>query len=561
MTATLVRRSHRRRRLHERLASLRGGAFASYQAVMARAGLPDGCSSRARAGAVLALLLGLAACSPDRHDPTRPPNVLWVVWDTVRADHLSLYGYERPTTPFLSKWAKDARVFDDALSVAGYTLPSHASMFTGLLPSEHCVNTQHPWLDEGFTTLAEVLAGAGYRTFLFSANPHVSPAPGGNLAQGFERSEHPWSPKWALAAKRIILGKLAPEDRSSELPQRLDRPRGQAGSAWDIKAAGAIAQTATLEWLASGDPAKPYFVFLNYMEAHRPTLPPRALRERLMSPEDVKRSYQVDRSWLTMWEYTFGLRDYTDADLALTRATYDAALLELDGLLENLLDALDDAGYLDDTVVILTSDHGEHLGEAHMLDHQYSLHQVLLHVPLVVYAPRRVEPGHETRPVATFDLFPTVLELAGVTPPAGLHSQAVSLLTPQAERRRIAESPETSFVGIAQVKRKHPDFDPAPFQRSLRAFVSHAQKFIWGSDGRNAVYDLSQDPLETHNLISEKPELAADLERQLEDSRRALARCDPATLGDGLSALPPEQRARLEALGYLEERVDPQPTP
>src|SRR5262245_35625716 len=274
---------------------------------MARAGLPDRRSRRACAGALLCLLLTSIACSRSSDAPARRPNVLWVVWDTVRADHLSLNGYERPTTPYLSEWAENARVFDDALSVAGYTLPSHASMFTGLMPTEHCVNTQHPWLDDSFTTLAELLRSAGYRTFLFSANPHVAAAPGGNLAQGFERAEHPWSPKWAPEAKRVILEKLAPEDRSSELPQRLDRPRGQAGSAWDIKAAGEVAQLATLEWLKQSDPKKPYFVFLNYMEAHRPTLPPRRLREELMSPEDVERSYQVDRSWLTMWEYTFGL--------------------------------------------------------------------------------------------------------------------------------------------------------------------------------------------------------------------------------------------------------------
>ena len=461
------------RAIHALPRSLRFGAFASYQAVMVRAGRPDGRTRRACAIALLALL---SACSRSSEEPARPPNVLWIVWDTVRADHLSLYGYAKPTTPFLSEWAKDARVFDDALSVAGYTLPSHASMFTGLLPSEHCVNTQHPWLDDSFTTLAELLRGAGYRTFLFSANPHVAAASGGNLAQGFEREEHPWSPKWAAEAKRIILGKLAPEDRSSELPQRLDRPRGQAGSAWDIKAAGEVAQLATLEWLAASDKTRPYFVFLNYMEAHRPTMPPRRLRERLMSPEDVERSYRVDRSWLTMWEYTFGLRDYTDAELELTRATYDAALLELDELLRDLLGALDDAGYLDDTVVIVSSDHGEHLGEAHMLDHQYSLHQVLLHVPLVVYAPKRMAAGHETRPVATFDLFPSVLELTGVAAPAGLRSRAVSLLTPQPERRRVAESPATSFVGIAQVKRIHPDFDPTPFQRSLRSLVANAQQ-------------------------------------------------------------------------------------
>jgi arylsulfatase A-like enzyme len=507
----------------------------------------------------LALLALLAACGGGCGEPapSRPPNVLWIVWDTVRADHLSLHGYARPTTPFLDAWAKDARVFDDALSVAGYTLPSHASMFTGLMPSEHCTHNKHPWLDDSFTTVAELLRDAGYRTFLFSANPHVAPAPGGNLAQGFERSEHPWSPKWAPRAKQIILAKLPPEDRSSELPQRLEAARGgQAGSAWAIKAAGELAQQATLEWLAASDAQRPWFVLLNYMEAHRPTVPARRIRERLLSPADVEKSYQVDRSWLPMWEYTFGLRDYSEAEIELTRATYDATLIELDELLRELLAGLEEAGQLDDTVVIVTSDHGEHLGEAHMLDHQYSLHQVLLHVPLVLHYPRRVPAGRETRPVSTIDLFPTVLELAGVAPPAGLRSRAVSLLAPQAQRRRFAESGSSSDVGVAQVKRAHPEFDPAPFLRNLRAFVADAKKLTWGSDGRHALHDLASDPLETRDLLPAQPEIGARLAGELDRYWDGLARCDVAALPDRLGGLSRAQRRRLEALGYLEESGD-----
>jgi hypothetical protein len=132
----------------------------------------------------------------------------------------------------------------------------------------------------------------------------------------------------------------------------------------------------------------------------------------------------------------------------------------------------------------------------------------------------------------------------------------VSLLAPQPERRRLAESPAISFVGIAQVKRAHPDFDPTPWQRSLRALVSGARKLLEGSDGRNAVYDLAVDPLETRNQIDAEPQLAAGLVRELETLGATLARCNPSQLGDGLSGLPPEQRERLEALGYLEERGD-----
>ncbi len=506
----------------------------------------------------LVLLVAFAGCSPPGEEPAvhaERPNLLWIVWDTVRADHLGLYGYTRGTTPFLSEWASEARVFENALSVAGYTLASHASMFTGLYPSEHCTHNQHPWLDDSFTTLAELLAGAGYRTFLFSANPYVAGPSGANLAQGFERSEHPWSPKWAPRARALVEAKVTSEDRSSELSERIAAARSGRGDLfpWNIKAAGALAKTATLEWLASSPPERPFAVFLNYMEAHRPLIPPRRLRERFLSPDEVERSYRVNRSWLPMWEYTFGLREYSKDDLALTRATYDAAVLELDELLRDLIEALRDSGYLENTIVILTSDHGEHLGEAHMLDHQYSLHQVLLRVPLVLYAPGRIAPGREPSPVSTFDLFPTLLEITGVAPPDGQRSGAVSLLAPRAQRRLFAEEPASSSVGIERVLRAHPGFDPSSFARRLRALVSGSSKFVWGSDGRNVLYELADDPLETRNLLGEKAPQAARLADELEDFTRTLDRCDAASLGIAPREPTREQREMLENLGYLDD--------
>jgi arylsulfatase A-like enzyme len=498
----------------------------------------------------------LMACG-DARPVARGPNVLWVVWDTVRADRMSLHGHARPTTPRLDAWAAGARVFDDAVSPAGYTMPSHASMFTGLLPGEHCAHNGQPRLEDRFTTLAELLRDAGYRTFLFSANPHVSAQPARNLAQGFERTEHPWSPRWGDEALRLVQAKLPAEDRSSELAERLAAAeRGDRSlTPWNIKAAGALAQRAVLEWLASGDAQRPWFVFLNYMEAHRPLIPPRSYRELMMSEKDVGRSYEIDRSWLPLWEYTFGLREYTEAELELTRATYDAALRELDDLFAELLDALAERGFLRDTVVVLTSDHGEHLGEHHMLDHQYSLHQVLLRVPLLIHYPGRIEPGRDTRPVSTRDLFPTLLELAGVEAPAGAPA-GTSLLAPREARSRLAEDPASSTVGIAQVLAAHPGWDPSPFRRRLRALLEDGHKYLWSSNGSHALYDLRSDPLEQRNLIGEAPERAQRLDAALAARHAALARCEPDT-GASPPALSEEERRLLEGLGYVAPEAEP----
>ena len=228
----------------------------------------------------LTVLAGAAtACSPPPEATPSGPNILWILWDTVRADHLSVYGYEKPTTPYLRRWAEQGRVYRNCLSPAPWTVPSHASMFTGLLPSEHGASNDHRWLDSEFTTVAELLRDTGYQTFLWSANPHVSDKC--NYDQGFDRAEYPWDPQWRQAAFEAVKGKIPDHDRSSELGEVLagDKIRG-----WEIKASGSLAAQALLDWLEQRDRNRPYFAFVNYMEAHRPYIPPETCRRRVMTP-------------------------------------------------------------------------------------------------------------------------------------------------------------------------------------------------------------------------------------------------------------------------------------
>jgi arylsulfatase A-like enzyme len=490
------------------------------------------------------LVLALCACEKPRR-----PDVLWIVWDTVRADHLSLYGHHRNTTPNLDRWAKQARVFENCQSPAAYTLPSHASMFTGLLPSEHCTHNDHTRLDDSYTTIAELLRSVGYRTFLYSANPHISEA--GNFDQGFDRVEHPWSPQHRDRAIRIVRDKLLPQDASHGLGRTFDRAgRGEGSlSAWSVKASGELAEEALLDWLGSKESDRPFFAFLNYMEAHRPLIPPREYRERMMSPDEVERSYAIDRSWTATWEYTFGLRELDDEALELTRATYDAAIAELDDLFGRLMASLEAAGRLENTIVVLTSDHGEHLGEQHMLDHQYSVYQPLLHVPLVVRYPERLSAGRDPMPVVSFDLFPTLLELTGVDPPIGFDSRAVSLLRPQDDRVRFAEDPAPARVPVTMVRQEHPEWDPTPWMRRLQALVDGRFKLIRGSDGRAELYDLESDPLETRDRIDDPGAPSGRLGEALDAYHGSLQRCE---VPEGPPPeLTPEQIERLKALGYL----------
>ena len=183
-----------------------------------------------------------------------------------------------------------------------------------------------------------------------------------------------------------------------------------------------------------------------------------------------------------------------------------------------------------------------------MLDHQYSVYQPLLHVPLVLHYPSRVSPGRDPRPVMNIDVFPTLLELTGVAAPPDLRTRAASLLEPAASRERFAEDPAPARVAIAMVRQAHPDWDPTPWQRRLRALVDGKHKLIAGSDDRRELFDLSADPLERRDLLEQRAEVALRLERSLDAYSESLRTCDPGAPPPDLT---PEQIERLKALGYL----------
>jgi arylsulfatase A-like enzyme len=504
------------------------------------------------------VLAGLLACGAEPRPATDAarPNVLFVVWDTVRADRLSLYGYGRPTTPKLERWARTARVFDAALAIANSTVPNHASLFTGLLPSEHGAHAAHQYLDDHWTTLAELFRAAGYRTYLWSANPHLSDAE--NFTQGFELAEHPWSARNRDEATRIVLAKLPEDDLSNASRRRLRQGGDNEGL---LKAAGALAQRNALEFLEEGDPAQPWLVFINYMEAHRHYIPARSYRELMMSPELVERSYRSDRSFPLVWAHTFGLRELAPDDLQMNAGLYDASLRELDDLFAELLAAFEGRGLLENTAVVLTSDHGELLGEHGLLGHQYSLYDPLLRVPLILRDPARVPAGRSDAAVLAMDLFPTLLELAGIEPPSGPESHAASLLAPPSQRARLAEYPAAFTRPLETTRRRFPDFDPAPWQRRLRAFHRGPYKLIEAEDGSRRLYDLASDPLERVDLARSDPETTERLRTELFAYVQQLTA--PPELSGAAPRLDPDEVRRLEALGYAAtaESGEAQPRP
>jgi arylsulfatase A-like enzyme len=477
--------------------------------------------------------------------PADRPNVLVIMWDTVRPDHLGPYGYAKPTTPFLDRLAESALVFENALSTTCWTLPSHASLFTGLLPSAHGTYGADGWLDDEYETLAETLSAAGYETYLFSANPFISKST--NMIQGFRTVEHPWEEPWR---SRVL------SESASEALRGADRERRR------FKEAGAVISRGVLDWLDTRDRERvdgPFFAFLNYMEAHFPYFSTRAQRRALMHPALVRHSFEMRHDYLTRQAVTLGVKSLSDTDERAITGIYDTSLRKLDRVTHTLLEGLRARDLLDDTVVVIVSDHGESLGDHGMLGHEYSLYGALTRIAMMVRFPGQWEPGSRSEaPVQIQDLHATVLSLVGASAPAVPGYAALDLTDASARepapRPRLTEYLEPKIGHIENVEKAYPgQVDRARWTRKLRALQIGSWKLIWAEDGAHELYDLSNDPGELTNLFSEHPERAREMLEQMrkrvESAERARER-----LGGGGRPAPetdPEQLERLRSLGYV----------
>ncbi|MEN0064266.1 MAG: sulfatase [Myxococcota bacterium] len=522
--------------------------------------------SRLAVGLTLAAVIGAVGVSlwALRRDPHPDRlNVLVIVWDTVRADRLSLYGHDVPTTPKLDVRAETALVFEQATAPAMWTLPTHASMFTGQFATTHGAVASYRWLDHHHTTLAEHLGEAGYDTFAFTSNLVASPLT--NLLQGFE-TVHTTYPRqgvkrgrYVRASREATEAKLLANDESTEIsPSFMGDDRERWGRAVHKDAAPVIAQ-GLLEWLSERpNPRQPWFAYLNLMEAHSPRVPSAKARAQVMPPRVRARALQVDQSLFAANEYIIGQRRYTKAEWAAIRGVYDATLVDLDDATEALFKALDRAGDLDHTLVILLADHGEHLGEHQRLEHRWSLHQPLLHVPLVVWDPG--QPGRRiSERVSTAGLFATVLDRVGLPVPEA--TQAPSWFIEPDDERIYAQLLDPFVSQLAAMREAYPYVDFAPYAETYCAAFEGDLKLLYGSSGRRELFHLGRDPNERRDLGKVAVRKREALVEALHAWEDGLTPYDPGlrTEADGRGANRQDaaEQRMLAALGY----VVSEPTP
>lgn len=482
--------------------------------------------------------------------------MLIVLWDTVRADHLSLYGYPRPTTPNLSRFAEDAAVFEAAVSPGMWTVPSHGSLFTGLPVAAHGADTGWIWLDHRFTTVAEHFRTHGWATWAWSTNPYLSSAT--NLLQGFDHVETSWSGPWAADCAAATAGKLLPDDASVEISPKWTA-KGKA-EGWPehltaYKEAGPVLHKAFAAWL-DGRPADapPFFAYLNYLEAHHPRVPSASARETVMDEATRANALTTDLSLFATMSAMEDRHTFSAADTAALNGLYDAALVDLDQTTGALLQDLAARGLLDNTIVVIVSDHGEHLGEHGLYDHRWSLREPLIHVPLVVRWPGHVSPGRRSTPVSTQSLFPTLVALTGLPLPD--HVRAPSWFEPR-DGPVFSElwrpNPRLPFI-----ERAWPDVPPNRWRKRYQAVRNDQWKVVHSSDGGGAAFDLSLDPTESTDVAKQNPTVTRAGLAAIQAWQRSLPRYDARSRGlddAPTSALAADDplREQLDLLGYTVE--------
>jgi arylsulfatase A-like enzyme len=382
---------------------------------------------------------------------------------------MSLYDYGRDTTPQIKRISKDGVVFQNAIATAPWTLPSHASMFTGRPPNQLSADWGVP-LDGTYPTLAEILSHHGYTTAGFAANRSYCSRDFG-LSRGFAHYED-----YRITAGQALLYTsfgVAARD-TLQMIERFGTYRN-----FGRKSAEQVSAD-FLSWL-SGNDRRPFFTFLNYNDAHDPYLPP--------APFGKKFADHTPRGFIG--DVADGATDDIVREL---RDGYDGSIAYLDQQMGALVDALEARNVANDTLIVITSDHGEQFGEHNLFVHGNSLYRPLLHVPLLFLWPGHVPAGVVVPDLVSLtDLPATLLDLAGVSPDAVMPGHSLGGLW-RGDAATQQPAAYSEFDNICNMGGK-----PC-LQGRHQSLVSSGYHYIICPDGQEELYDFNADPQEVADL-------------------------------------------------------------
>jgi arylsulfatase A-like enzyme len=419
-------------------------------------------------------------------------NIILIVLDTVRADSISQKNENSTDTPNIDQLAQTGIRFANAYAAAPWTVPSHASMFTGLPTTVHRADWGHQYLAEEFTTVAEDLQGLGYRTVGFSENPFIGRSHG--FSQGFNEFFETWrSPMLSRAIEEVgvRLGIY-----------RTDRE--YAGRTLGF----------FQRWLDQNrTAAKPIFVYLNFMAAHLPRYPRKGFDIESITQEDLDAIEPVN---LVPERYYLPGYRLGPGHLYVMRVIYDQQIQYLDVKVGELFDELSSRGLLESTTLIITSDHGENFGEHGLIEHQFSLNNSLIHVPLILWNRRISEPRTVTKKFSTKDLKDLLITIADSDVNSSNSAPNYeSFGNSTGDDFIVAEYANGFDMLRATIGDKSEVIQNRKFDRSIKSIILRNYKYIWYSNGVKELFDISSDYHENNNLFHTHGSLAAELEQRL----------------------------------------------
>jgi arylsulfatase A-like enzyme len=458
------------------------------------------------------------------------PNVLLLTLDTVRADHLSLYGYKRNTTPHLAELARAATVFSHATAAGDMTVTSHAAILTGTYASWNGARPHQSSTGKGvpisdkYPTLAEILCEHGYSTAAVVANSGFVTREWG-FDRGFQFFDARGAVRMMPPRKEYLLRYGA--------RQVLHRVMDTTEFDMMFLRAGEINREAYRLLDRFRTSGRPFFLFLNYMDAHSPYAPPPSFESLYPFERDL--SIPDARYGLLFDELVQGRGQMSEEERQHYISQYDGGIAYMDEEIGRLIAWLKQRGLYENMLLIIVSDHGEALGERNLIGHGLSVNEDQVYVPLIVKYPESDPRQWVEERVGHTDILPTIMEVTGISPPRFLQGVSLRHGIGNANRKLISESFPGS--GLTSLNPK--------FNRIERALYAGSFKYIDSTSGQHELYDVSADPGEARDLCSVDTVRCSGMRHDLEEWEKAM----PRTVSHG-KALDPETLERLRSLGY-----------
>ncbi|RMG77136.1 MAG: sulfatase [Chloroflexi bacterium] len=508
------------------------------------------------------------------------PDIVLIILDTQRRDRLSIYGHPQQTSPHLDEFATESTLFERAIAPAQWTVPSHASMFTGLYPSTHQVTQATSKLSGSYPTLAEILQADGYHTAGFCNNPLVGVLDTG-LIRGFNQF---FNYAGAAPNRPLDLTRTWVRRKISQQWRRFALHVSQyfARSDWLFRIS--LHPMLTPLWTRwvnyKGNTARsiddlidyhkvhrgggqPLFLFLNLMGTHMPYRPPQDYIKRFV-PDVDKAAYSfINRFNADAARWASPVEEPLSAwESHIIDGFYNAEVAHQDYHLGRLLRYLKDSGALEDTLVIIATDHGEGHGDHHFFGHSFVVYQELVHVPLVISYPQMFPVGKRIQTnVSTRRIFHTVLDVAGITPPidesnpnADVKNLSLARSTncaPDSENGLVFAEAFPPQTLLSVIEHHHPHLIESMLLTCVRRGVyQDSHKLAVANNYIEGLFDIAVDPTEQVNLAEQNRQLATDLQNKISAFVQLAQHYHTDSPYDG--SVSPDVINHLKALGYIE---------